>query len=123
MAEAKETKEKTVTIKDKKLSWVKMKPAELEKIVVDLAKKGANPAKIGLILRDEHGIPKAKLLGKRITEILKENNINFKTDKEIIQERLENIKVHMGKNKHDYSASRALTKKLWMVHKIKKQNS
>ena len=102
-------------------SWVKMKPAELEKIVVELAKQGESPARIGLILRDKHGIPKAKLLGKKITQILKENGLEWKNDEEIINEKIGGLKSHIGKNKHDYSATRALTRRLWDVYHIKRK--
>ena len=60
-------KEKKVASKP---AWVKMKLAEMEKIVVDLAGEGKSPAQIGLVLRDKYGIPKAKLVGKGIREIL-----------------------------------------------------
>lgn len=66
----------------KKPDWVKMKPAELEKIVVDLYKEGVSSAKIGLILRDKYGVPKAKLLGKRITKILKDAKTKLRYEKE-----------------------------------------
>jgi small subunit ribosomal protein S15 len=102
-------------------SWVKMKPAELEKIVVDLAKKGESPARIGLILRDKYGVPKAKLLGKKITQILKENNLSWKNDEVVINEKISGLKSHTEKNKHDYSATRALTRRLWDLYHVKKK--
>jgi small subunit ribosomal protein S15 len=115
-----EAEEKT-TEKTTKPSWVKMKPAELEKIVVELAKEGKTPAQIGLTLRDKHGVPKAKLIGKKIKDILEENKIDYKTDEKIIEGQIEPLKTHIAKNKHDYTASRALTKKLWAVYRLKKQ--
>tara|TARA_Y100000310_G_C20679233_1_gene814924 strand:- start:1823 stop:2146 length:324 start_codon:yes stop_codon:yes gene_type:complete len=96
------------------------KSADLTKIVLALAKEGHPPAKIGLILRDKHQIPRAKLLGKKVTQILKENNVEFKTEKTIIADKIENIKSHLGKNKHDYTAQKSLSKRLWQHHKIEK---
>ena len=58
--------------------FIKVKPAEVEALVVQLAQKNTPPEKIGLILRDQHGIPKAKLLGKKIGQILRENKIEIK---------------------------------------------
>jgi small subunit ribosomal protein S15 len=118
--------EKEIEVKEKKESsakstapsWVKMKPAELEKIIVELGRKGENPSKIGLILRDTHGVPKAKLLGKKIVQILKENKVQYKTEKETSEIKIGNLKSHITKNKHDYSASRSLAKELWALHKI-----
>lgn len=103
---------------NEKADWVKMKPAELEKIVVDLAKKGETPAKIGLILRDMHGIPKAELLGKSITQILNDAKVSFKSDQEIIKENMENIKKHIALHKHDFGAKRSLTKAIWGLRDI-----
>ena len=96
-----------------------MKPAELEKIVIELGKQGESPAKIGLMLRDKHGIPKAKLLGKRISAILKENKVKIKPEKEILEEKNKRVGAHIAKNKHDYPALRSLTKRLWVLNKLK----
>ena len=103
-----------------KPDWVKIKPKELEKLVVDLAKRGDSPRKIGLILRDEHGIPKAKLLGKKITQILKENKIKIPSKKEMVNKEIESLRGHIAKNKHDYPAQRSLTKKLWALFHAEK---
>lgn len=107
-------------MEEKKPEWVTIKPAELEKIIVELAKQGETPAKIGMILRDKHGIPKAKLLGKRISQILKEKNIKIKTEKEKLTEETHKLEQHKAKHKHDYTATRAMTKKLWILNKINK---
>jgi len=117
MVDKKETNDKSEA-SSVKPSWIKMKPTELEKIVIDLAKAGEDPAKIGLILRDKYGIPKAKLLGKKISVILKENKVDFRGKKEIYSAHIEKLKRHTAKNKHDYPAARAITKRLWTVHKI-----
>lgn len=103
-----------------KPDWVTMKSAELEKIVVELAKQGETPAKIGLILRDKHGVPKAKLVGKRITQILSENKIKVKSEEEQVLEKIKKLETHMAKSKMDNSAKRSLSKNLWILNKIKK---
>lgn len=104
--------------KSQKPNWVTIKPAELEKIVVELGKQGKLPAEIGMILRDQHGVPKAKLLGKRVAEILKEHNIQFKEEKEILQDKIKVLETHIKDKSHDYTAKRSLTKKLWTMHKL-----
>jgi len=110
-----EKKEKKTSV-----SWVKIKPEDLKKLIVDLAKKGEAPAKIGLILRDKHGIPKTKLLGKKISEILREAGVEFMGQKEIMEGNVEKLKGHLVKNKHDHTASRSLAKKLWTVRRLAK---
>lgn len=113
---------KTENIPEKKEQMQKLKPAEIEKLIVDLGKSGNNMAKIGLILRDEYGIPKVKTIGKKIKKILDENKVKYDTEKDIISKRSEMIKLHIGKNKHDYKAKRAFTKKLWQLHKLENLN-
>ena len=121
MVEKKEDSEKKVEKKAGKPSWIKMKKEELEKIIVDLAKKGESPGKIGLILRDKHGVPKTRLFGKRICEILEEKGIDYKKERVVFEARVEKLKGHIEKNKHDYPASRALTKNLWVLNKLERQ--
>src|SRR3989344_4471477 len=104
---------------EKAPSWVKIKPEEVEKIVLDLAKRGESPSKIGIILRDQHGVPKTKLLGKKICQILKENNMEIQTDKFVVSNKIETLKKHIKDNKHDYSASKSLTKSLWKQYRLK----
>lgn len=89
-----------------KADWTKIKPAEIEKIVVDLARQGIAPEKIGLILRDQHGVPKAKLLGIKIGKILAKNKIETNSETKNISNKIENLKKHSEKNKHDYTAMR-----------------
>ena len=104
-----------------KPEWVTMKQADLEKIVVELGKQGESPAKIGLILRDKHGVPKAKLVGKRISQILKDNKINFKSEKTHVEEKIKKLETHAAKNKYDHSAKKSLSKNLWRLNKLQKQ--
>ena len=107
---------------NKKASWVKMKQAELENKVVELAKEGKSPAEIGMILRDKFGIPKTKMFGKRINQILKERGVKIKSEKEIVDENIAHLKGHIAKNKKDYPAARSLTKLLWNLHWIEEKN-
>jgi len=112
--------EKTDKIEKKTVrpSWMKMKKEDLVKLVLELSKDGKSPAKIGQILRDEHGVPKSKLLGKKIVEILEENNVKYRTEKDIVQDKIDNLRKHFEKNKHDYTSSRSLTKSLWALKRL-----
>ena len=114
---SKETKtEKEVTSEKKeKPSWVMPKQAELEKIIIDLHKQGESPAKIGLILRDKHGVPKVKLQGKRISEILKQAGETVISERTQVEKKIKVLEEHRARHKHDYCAQRSLTKKLWLV--------
>ncbi|MFH1290270.1 MAG: hypothetical protein ABIH92_02565 [Nanoarchaeota archaeon] len=117
----KEEVKKGKATKTMKPSWIKMEPVELEKIVVDLAKKGESPAKIGLILRDKYGVPKAKVFGKKVTQILKGKEVKYESDKDVVDKKVGTLKGHISRNRHDYAASRALTKRLWDIYRINKR--
>jgi len=105
---------------NEKPNWLKTKPAELEKAITDLAKQGKSVAQIGLSLRDQHGIPKTKLLGKRISHILREIKTEVKGEAEMFRAKVLNLKDHLGKNKHDKKAKRSLMKHGWIIHKLDK---
>jgi len=95
---------------DVKPSWLKLKPEEIEEIVLKLAKQDINSAKIGLILRDSYGIPSIKAItGKKIQKILAEKNIE-KSPLEIIalKKRINALKKHLEKNRKDKKAKRGL---------------
>lgn len=104
--------------KESKTDWVKQKPEEIEKIIVDLARKGMPPEKIGLVLRDQHGIPKARLLGKKIGQILEEHKIKVNSEHVNFTRRVENLKKHFGKHKHDYTAQRRIIQHSSSIRKI-----
>jgi len=95
----------------------KLKAIDVDKLILELAKEDNTPAQIGLILRDKHGIPKAKLVTKKITHVLKEKQVPHITDKEIISKKVETLKKHFSSNKHDYNAYNSMSKKLWQVRK------
>lgn len=107
-------------VKESNTEWVKLKPEEIDKIVVDLARKGVPPERIGLVLRDQHGIPKAKLLGKKIGHILKAHKISANSEHTNLTNKVENLKKHFGKHKHDYTAQRRIIQHSANIRKIEK---
>ena len=115
------TKDGSEEQEEKKPNWVKTTPAEMQKLVVDLAQKGNTPSKIGIILRDQQSIPKSKLLGKKITKILKEAGRVYITEKDITDKKIEKLKSHIEKHKHDYTAKKSLTKQLWSIYHLERQ--
>lgn len=88
--------------------WLKAKKEEVKRIIIDLAKKGLTPEKIGLILRDQYGIPKAEIVtGERILQTLQKNNINQKPQEIIhLEKKKEKIEKHIKLNKKDKTAIR-----------------
>jgi len=84
----------------------------IEELIVDLANKGNHPAKIGLILKEKHGIHNVKALGKKISKVLKENNIEFKKDIEFVGDKIKKIEKHIVKNNQDKRSKRELVRYL-----------
>lgn len=105
-------------VETEKPNWVKLKPSDLEKIVLDLAKEGKTFSQIGIILRDQHGIPKSKLLGKKISKIIRGSKINVEEDRNRVKTKITGLNNHLTKNKHDKKAKRSLMKQSWIAHKF-----
>lgn len=103
-----------------KTSWIKKDPKEIESIVVELGKKNTPPEKIGLILRDQYGIPKTKIFGKKINKILRENGIEINSEHENVSRKIDRLKKHFEKNRHDYPAQRSIVKNSAKLNKLKK---
>ena len=106
--------------KTKKTDWIKTKPEEVEKIIVELGHKNTPPEKIGLILRDEYGIPKAKMFGKKISQTLKKHKIEINSEHNNISKKIDNLSKHFEKHSHDYTAQRSIVKYRARLNKLKK---
>ena len=101
--------------------WCKYQPDEVVALVVKLAREGNPPSKIGVILRDQYGIPLVKLItGKSVTEILKENGLAPKMpeDLENLLRRAARITAHLQKNRKDKHNKRALQLTESKIHRL-----
>ena len=93
-----------------KAPWVKVKPPEIEEIVVKLAKKGLQAARIGLLLRDQYGIPTVRINKIKISHILKMHSLSPEIPDDIfnLMKKAVNLNFHMEHNKKDYTSKRGL---------------
>lgn len=92
-------------------SFVTLSPKEIENIIISLAQKGEPPAKIGLILRDQYGIPSVRFtLGKKLSQILKEHNLLPEIPEDLMSliKQAINIRKHLIQHKKDFVSKRAL---------------
>ena len=97
------------TQKLEKPVWLKYTKEEVKAIVLKLAEKGLSTEKIGLVLRDQYGIPKTKIYNLKISKILKEKG-KFEEPTFInLEKKLQKIISHVKKNKQDKKSERALT--------------
>ena len=102
-------------------SWCKYTPDEVIALVVKLAREGNPPSKIGVILRDQYGIPLVKpIVGKGIVEILKENGLAPKIpeDLENLLRKAARIAAHLEKNRKDKHNKRALQLVESKIHRL-----
>ncbi len=91
--------------------WVRYKKAEVEKLVIKLAKEEKPSTTIGQILRDQYGIPSVKnITGKTIAQIMKENNLYPKIPEDLFNllKRAVDLREHLEENKGDYTSKRGL---------------
>ena len=95
----------------RKAGWVKLKPNEIEEIIAKLAKQGHSSASIGIILRDQYGIPSTRLMTKnRISSVMKKNDSYPEVPEDLFDliKRAVNLNKHLDKNKKDYISKRGL---------------
>lgn len=91
--------------------WVKYSPVEVEELVVSLAKKGYPPSMIGIILRDQYGIPLAKMVTKKkITQILRERGLAPEIPEDLYNliRRAMRVRRHLEEHPKDYHSKRGL---------------
>lgn len=88
--------------------WLKYSAEEVKAIILKLANKGMTAEKIGLTLRDQYGIPKTKLFGFKIKEVLKEKDKYDDPNVKNLKTSLNKIEQHYKKHKGDKKAERSI---------------
>jgi small subunit ribosomal protein S15 len=91
----------------KKPTWIKMKEPELKKTILELSLTYA-PSQIGIILRDQYGIPTTKVFGKKLKAYLTELGIDRNEDLENASKKVDKIKEHLKNNITDKHAKHKL---------------
>jgi len=86
----------------------KLTEKQIEAKIVELAKTGLTSEKIGLVLKNEFNVPKAKANGKKVSVVLKENNLYQDTDVVNLQKTVDQLKAHVEKHIHDFKTKRTL---------------
>ncbi len=102
---------KTVKIKNKFTPhWLTYTPQEVEKIIINKYNQGLTKSKIGLLLRDQYGIPSIRELTKKnIGKILKENGIKEELPEDLVALYRKAVKLymHLQKEKKDKKSIRS----------------
>ncbi len=91
--------------------WVDKRPEEVVDLVVTMSKEGYGSSMMGIILRDQYGIPDVRLItGKSINSILEENNLQGEYPEDLFNliARAVNLRKHLELNPKDVHSTRGL---------------
>ncbi len=102
--------------KEKNAQWVEDK-------IVELAKAGNTPSMIGMILRDQYGIPLARVItNKRIMDTLRENDLQRRVPEDLrnMIAKAVTIRRHLEDNKKDFVSKRGLQLVESKIHRLSK---
>ncbi len=91
--------------------WCRYQPEEVEALVIKIRKEGYSASSIGIILRDQYGIPLVKpIMGKSISQILRDSDLapSLPEDLERLLSKTTRLRIHLEKNKSDLHNKRAL---------------
>ena len=92
--------------------WIMYSNEEIEEFIVKFKREGKSASQIGVILRDQYGIPSVKeVTGEKITEILRKNGHADEYPEDLMNliRRAVNIRDHLEENPKDLHGRRGLT--------------
>jgi len=92
-------------------AWSNTDVKSIEKVIVDLKKEGYSSSRIGLVLRDQYGVPDVKLvMGKRIDQIIRDNGLapEIPEDLRNLMVKALGLRKHLAENKNDLHNKRQL---------------
>ncbi len=101
----------TQVLYDKRPDWVPLKEKEIEELIISLYKEGNSSSKIGIILRDQHGVPGTKIaIGKNMCKILQKNGLvpKLPEDLEALLKKAVRMHTHMKDKHKDHHNKRQL---------------
>ena len=103
--------------------WVQFSGEEVELLIVELAKKGYPPSMIGVILRDQYGVPLVKpLTGSKICKILEKYGVKMVVPEDLYNliRRAINLRRHLEEHPKDYHSKRGLEEIESKIHRLVK---
>ena len=101
--------------------WVELSAEEVENEVVKLARKGYSKSRIGVLLRDSHGIPLVRVVtGKSISQILEENGIESPIPEDLTDliKKALNLRKHMEANHKDLESRKGLQRTEAKIYRL-----
>ena len=94
-----------------KPEWIEYTDEEIEELILKLKKEGNSTSMIGIILRDQYGVPDVKLItGTKITHILEKHNQGLEYPEDLMNliRKAVNIHEHLKENPKDLHTRRGL---------------
>ncbi|MFW9954295.1 MAG: 30S ribosomal protein S15 [Candidatus Thorarchaeota archaeon] len=105
-------------------SWMDKDATWVEEKVVELAKAGNTPSMIGLILRDQYGIPLTKVItGKRVSNIIQEQDLQRTVPEDLRNMIAKAVKIRRHLEEHgkkDFASKRGLQLVESKIHRLSK---
>lgn len=103
--------------------WIDKDAKWVEEKVIELAKAGNTPSMIGLILRDQYGIPLVHVVtGKRVMNIIRENDLQRRVPEDLrnLIAKAATLRKHMEDNHKDFVTKRGLQLVESKIHRLSK---
>ena len=94
-----------------KPEWIEYSNEEIEELILKLNKEGKSTSMMGIILRDQYGIPDVKLItGMKITQILENHKQGLEYPEDLMNliRKAVNIREHLKENPKDLHTRRGL---------------
>ncbi|MBS7250305.1 MAG: 30S ribosomal protein S15 [Candidatus Freyarchaeota archaeon] len=103
--------------------WFDRTPEWVTDKIIELGKAGQPPSMIGLILRDQYGVPLVKaIVGKSITQVLAENGLAPSMPEPLTNliRKAVTIRKHLEENPKDLHSKRGLQETESKIHRLSK---
>jgi len=104
-------------------SWIQYTPEEVEQLVLELHRRGFPPSQIGVILRDQYGIPLVKVVtGKKVVKILEEHGVRIEIPEDLLNliKKALRIRRHLEEHPKDMGSRRGLQLVESKIHRLVK---
>jgi small subunit ribosomal protein S13e len=88
-------------------TWLKASPDQVADQICKLARKGASPSQIGVILRDAHGVAQVKTItGNKVLRILKSHGLAPELPEDLYNliKKAVAVRKHLERNRKDMDA-------------------
>lgn len=99
--------------------WVPLSKDEIENKVLTLAKEGRTPSMIGLIMRDQYGVPSVRLTtGKKMTRFLTDKGIKRAIPEDVMALMRRAVKISRSMHKKDFHSKYRLMLVESKIHRL-----